>query len=297
MDTWLEDFLVYLRYERNYSENTIKPYRDSLKAFGLFIESLDAGLDWKLVTTDIIRDWIVFLMDEGKSPAGVCPRLSAVKCFYRFLLRRGLVDVDPAHMVPAPRKARVLPYFIKERDMDRLLDDVVFPEDYEGRRNRLVVLMMYSTGVRASELIGMDVDDIDLEVCELRVTGKRNKQRVIPFGDELRTVVRAYLPCRDAVAESDEERAVFLNGRNGKRISYGTVRLIVRKALMLVTAQQKISPHVLRHSFATSMLNNDADLQSVKELLGHEKLSTTSIYTHTSFEDLKRMYNQAHPRA
>ena len=181
--------------------------------------------------------------------------------------------------------------------MDRLLDDVVFPEDYEGRRNRLVVLMMYSTGVRASELIGMDVDDIDLEACELRVTGKRNKQRVIPFGDELRTVVRAYLPYRDAVAESDEERAVFLNGRNGKRISYGTVRLIVRKALMLVTAQQKISPHVLRHSFATSMLNNDADLQSVKELLGHEKLSTTSIYTHTSFEDLKRMYNQAHPRA
>lgn len=297
MDAWLEDFVVYLRYERNYSENTIKPYHDSLKAFGLFVKSLDAELDWKHVTSDIIRDWIVFLMDKGITPAGVCPRLSAVKCFYRFLLRRGLVDVDPAHMVSAPRKAKALPYFIKERDMDRLLDDIVFPEGYEGRLNRLIVLMLYSTGMRVSELIGIDVDDIDLETCVVRVTGKRKKQRAIPFGDELRDGIKEYLSLRESVAGGETERALFLNSRNGIRISYGTVRMVVRNALMLVTSQKKISPHVLRHSFATSMLNNDANLQSVKELLGHEKLSTTSIYTHTSFEDLKRMYNQAHPRA
>ena len=274
MDTWLEDFVAYLRYERNYSENTIKPYHDSLEAFGLFIKSLDSDLDWRHVTSDVIRDWIVCLMDRGITPSGVCPRLSAVKSFYRFLLRRGLVETDPAH-----------------------LDDVRFPDTYEGRRNRLIVMMLYSTGIRASELTGIDVDDVNLENCTIKVTGKRRKQRVIPFGDELKQTLEGYIPLLGSVRKSGGEKALFLSSRTGRRVSYGMVRLAVRGALMLVTTQKKISPHVLRHSFATSMLNNDADLQSVKELLGHEKLSTTSIYVHTSFEELKKMYNQAHPRA
>ena len=297
MDTWLEDFVAYLRYERNYSENTIKPYHDSLEAFGLFIKSLDSDLDWRHITSDVIRDWIVCLMDRGITPSGVCPRLSAVKSFYHFLLRRGLVETDPAHMVQTPRKAKVLPYFVKEKDMNRLLDDVRFPDTYEGRRNRLIVMMLYSTGIRASELTGIDVDDVNLENCTIKVTGKRRKQRVIPFGDELKQTLEGYIPLLGSVRKSGGEKALFLSSRTGRRVSYGMVRLAVRGALMLVTTQKKISPHVLRHSFATSMLNNDADLQSVKELLGHEKLSTTSIYVHTSFEELKKMYNQAHPRA
>ena len=173
MDTWLEDFVAYLRYERNYSENTIKPYHDSLEAFGLFIKSLDSDLDWRHVTSDVIRDWIVCLMDRGITPSGVCPRLSAVKSFYRFLLRRGLVETDPAHMVQTPRKAKVLPYFVKEKDMNRLLDDVRFPDTYEGRRNRLIVMMLYSTGIRASELTGIDVDDVNLENCTITSTQSR----------------------------------------------------------------------------------------------------------------------------
>ncbi len=297
MDTWLEDFVAYLRYERNYSEHTIGSYHDSLKAFGLFMKSLDSELDWEHVTSDVIRDWVVCLMDKGITSSGVCPRLSAVKGFYRFLLRRGLVKSDPAYIVQAPKKAKVLPYFIKEKDMGRLLDDVAFPDTYEGRRNRLIVIMLYSTGIRASELTGIDIDDVDMDDCSLKVTGKRRKQRVIPFGSELKRTLEEYLPLLGTVRKCNGERALFLSLHTGKRISYGMVRLIVRDALKLVTSQEKISPHVLRHSFATSMLNNDADLQSVKELLGHEKLSTTSIYVHTSFEELKKMYNQAHPRA
>lgn len=298
MNNWVEDFVAYLRYERAYSERTVVPYQEDLKAFESYYRNLDSQLSWNTVPVDVIRDWIVNLMDQGHKASSVCRKLSAVKSFYKFLLRRGLVDVDPANQVVGPKKDKPLPYFIREKDMDFLLDRVHFPETPQGVRDRLILMMFYTTGIRAGELLGLDVTDISMEERQLRVTGKRNKQRIVPFGHELYQELESYLEQRSRMKISDEaEKALFLTDKTGRRMQYTQVRTIVNHYLSLVTTQTKRSPHVLRHSFATSMLNNKADLQSVKELLGHESLATTEIYTHTTFEELKEMYNQAHPRA
>lgn len=298
MDAWCEEFVAYLRYERNYSELTVVSYVGSLKAFELFYKSLECDLTWNTITADVVRSWVVALLESGLTPSGVSPKLSAVKSFYRFLLRRGLVEVDPAYGVNAPKKGKVLPYFVRERDMDRLLDDLSFPETYEGVRDRAIVTMLYTTGMRAAEIIGLDVSDVDMQNSIVSVVGKRNKQRLIPMVPELVSCVEEYMRIRrDEVPSSGDVEALFVRKKSGLRIKYSDLRTLVRGALGQVTMQSKRSPHVLRHSFATSMLNNSADLQSVKELLGHESLKTTAIYTHTTFEELKKLYNQAHPRA
>lgn len=298
MDAWLEEFIAYLRYERDYSELTVVSYSSSLKAFELYYKSLDEELTWNTVTSDIIRSWIVALLDGGLAPAGVCPKLSAVKSFFRFLLKRGLVDVNPAYGVLAPKKGKPLPYFVSENDMNRLLDDLEFPATYEGELSKTLVTMLYATGMRASELIGLDLSDVDLRNSTVSVVGKRKKQRLIPMVPELVTALERYLMHREKVQNGKSEtQAFFVLEKSGRRITYAKLRKLVRDTLANVTMQSKRSPHVLRHSFATSLLNNSADLQSVKELLGHEKLQTTAIYTHTTFEELKKMYNQAHPRA
>lgn len=298
MDAWLEEFIAYLRYERDYSELTVVSYSSSLKAFELYYKSLDEELTWNTVTSDIIRSWIVALLDGGLAPAGVCPKLSAVKSFFRFLLKRGLVDVNPAYGVLAPKKGKPLPYFVSENDMNHLLDDLEFPATYEGELSKTLVTMLYATGMRASELIGLDLSDVDLRNSTVSVVGKRKKQRLIPMVPELVTALERYLVHREKVQNGKSEtQAFFVLEKSGRRITYAKLRKLVRDTLANVTMQSKRSPHVLRHSFATSLLNNSADLQSVKELLGHEKLQTTAIYTHTTFEELKKMYNQAHPRA
>jgi integrase/recombinase XerC len=186
--------------------------------------------------------------------------------------------------------------------MNRLLDDEkYFSDDFEGHRDKMIMLMFYSTGVRLSELVGLNLADVDLDQMQVKVTGKRNKQRIIPYGDELGDAIRSYLDLRTSFLKTkgrqEVENAFFVDARKGNRILPGKVQTLVKKYLSLVTTQRKRSPHVLRHSFATSMLNHHADLQSVKELLGHESLSTTEIYTHTSFQELKEMYKHAHPRA
>lgn len=298
MDAWLEDFFAYLRYERAYSERTIISYSSSLKEFGLYCKSLETDLSWATVTSDVVRSWVVSLIEAGLSVATVCRCLSAVKSFYRFLLKRGLLDVDPSYSVSAPKKRKPLPYFVGEKDMDSLLTEVSFPNTYEGVLSRTVVSMLYATGMRASELLGLNVYDVDFGNSLITVLGKRNKQRKIPMLPELKVCIEDYLRARMQIQkDGGNEEALFLNGRSGKRISYVKLRLLVRETLGKVTMQSKRSPHVLRHSFATSLLNNSADLQSVKELLGHESLKTTAIYTHTTFEELKKLYNQAHPRA
>lgn len=298
MDAWLEDFIAYIRYERNYSELTIVSYGSSLKAFELYYKSLEDELSWSTLTSDVIRSWIVALLEGGLSPAGVCPKLSAVKSFYRFLLKRGLVAVDPAYGVNAPKKSKPLPYFVQENDMNHLLDDFTFSDTFDGKLAKVVVCMLYTTGMRASELIGLNVSDVDFQNLMLSVVGKRNKHRLIPMIPELVSVLNDYLEERlRVVKDQDVNQALFIGEKTGRRIGYSKLRALVRDALSNVTLQAKRSPHVLRHSFATSLLNNSADLQSVKELLGHEKLETTAIYTHTTFEELKKMYNQAHPRA
>ena len=298
MDAVFEEFVAYLRYERAYSELTVVSYSSSLKAFRLYFKSLDEEMSWETVTSDVVRSWMVCLLDSGLTASGVCPKLSAVKSFYRFMLVRGLVAVDPAHGVNAPKKSKPLPYFVREADMDCLLDDLGFPDSFAGRRDKTIISMLYSTGMRAAEILGLDLADVDLRNAMVSVVGKRNKQRLIPLHPELLRELEDYMLAREAVlGGKPEDSALFIEERSGKRIAYPKLRVIVRDALSRVTIQSKRSPHVLRHSFATSMLNNFADLQSVKELLGHSSLKTTAIYTHTTFEELKKLYNQAHPRA
>ena len=298
---WIQTFVDYLRFERNLSEKTIEAYQADLEAFKQFYENLNSELSWKTIDSDVIRDWEVSMMNNGNSASSVNRRLSALRSFYRFLLRRKMVTIDPAHNLRGPKKEKSLPYYIRESEMNKLLDsEEYFSEDFEGQRDRMIMLMFYSTGIRLSELTGLNLADVDLDQMQIKVTGKRNKQRIIPYGDELGDAIRDYLALRTSfLAEKGVrgEGAFFVDTKSGARISPAKVQVLVKRYLSLVTTQRKRSPHVLRHSFATSMLNHHADLQSVKELLGHESLSTTEIYTHTSFEELKEMYKQAHPRA
>lgn len=297
----MEDLIAfenYLRNEKNYSERTVIPYKKDLMAIKSYLDSLEEPLNWQTLTADVVRNWIIKEMDRGLNPKTVNHELSALRSFYKFLLRMGKVDRDPVHNLQGPKKEKSLPSFVKESEMDRLLDGNFFPDDFEGKRDHLILLTFYSTGVRLAELVGLDVTDVDMAQRQLKVTGKRNKQRIIPFGDELHDAMHAYIALRGCLETvRDSETALFVEPASGRRIARGKVEQRVKEYLSLVTTAKRRSPHTLRHSFATSMLNHNADLQSVKELLGHESLATTEIYTHATLEELKQMYNQAHPRA
>ena len=291
----INEFLNYLKFERNRSDLTIKNYGEDLRAFEEFYGNLDSRLSWKSVDSDIIRDWMESMMDKGNNATSINRRLSALRSFYRFALARKLVDKDPVHGVTGPKKGRPLPQFLKENEMDRLLDAESWMDSFEDVRDRMVIMTFYETGVRLSELIGLDDSMVDFSNRQLKVTGKRNKQRVIPFGEELLAMLRDYMKCRNKEVNRQSE-ALFVTAK-GQRMTSSQVREAVRKNLSKVCTLKKRTPHVLRHTFATAMLNNKAGIESVKKLLGHESLSTTEIYTHTTFEQLKREYYSAHPRA
>ena len=291
----INEFLNYLKFERNRSDLTIKNYGEDLRAFKEFYGNLEGCHSWKSVDSDIIRDWMESMMDKGNNATSINRRLSALRSFYRFALARKLVDKDPVHGVTGPKKGRPLPQFLKENEMDRLLDAESWTESFEDVRDRTVIMTFYETGIRLSELIGLDDSVVDFSNRQLKVMGKRNKQRVIPFGEELLATLRDYMKCRDKEADRQSE-ALFVTAK-GQRMTSSQVREAVRKNLSKVCTLKKRTPHVLRHTFATAMLNNKAGIESVKKLLGHESLSTTEIYTHTTFEQLKREYYSAHPRA
>ena len=291
----IDSFLEYLRLERNYSERTIVSYETDLREFEEYFQEVDAGLDFKKIDADIVRRWMVHLMDEGRAATSVNRKLSTLRSFYRFLLRRKEVVINPMLKVVGPKKKKPLPFFVREKDMDRLLDESLFEEGFEGCRDRLILEMFYATGMRLSELIGLDDADVDLSARLIKVTGKRNKQRLIPFGDELEEDLLIYIKVRNE-ALPEGTKAFFVR-KNGMRMYPLQVYRLVRKSLSKVVTLKKRSPHVLRHTFATAMLNGKAEMRAVKELLGHESLVTTEVYTHTTFEELKKVYELAHPRA
>ena len=291
----INEFLNYLKFERNRSDLTIKNYGEDLRAFEEFYGNLEGCHSWKSVDSDIIRDWMESMMDKGNNATSINRRLSALRSFYRFALARKLVDKDPVHGVTGPKKGRPLPQFLKENEMDRLLDAESWTESFEDVRDRTIIMTFYETGIRLSELTGLDDSMVDFSNRQLKVTGKRDKQRVIPLGEELLATLRDYMKCRNKEVNRQSE-ALFVTAR-GQRMTSSQVREAVRKNLSKVCTLKKRTPHVLRHTFATAMLNNKAGIESVKKLLGHESLSTTEIYTHTTFEQLKREYYSAHPRA
>lgn len=292
----IEDFLDYLRYERNRSDLTVRNYERSLRDFESYFKNRESHLSWESVDSDLIRDWMESLMDKGDMASTVDNRLSAVRSFFRFALSRGLVVHDPAHNVRGPKKKKPLPQFMREGDMDRLMDlPEMWGNNYKDVRARTIILLFYTTGIRLAELVGLDDQDVDFVSHQLKVTGKRNKQRIVPFGEELEQALKAYMSQRDG-QPLKRDAALFLNDK-GCRITRAQVEKVVKTGLSRVTTMKKRSPHVLRHTFATAMLNNGAGLESVRKLLGHESVATTEIYTHTTFEQLKRVYKDAHPRA
>lgn len=290
-----DSFLDYLRYERNYAVSTVECYRAAVLEFQKFGEESLGDLTPSDVDAELVREWIASLMDKGCASTTINRKLSSIRAYYRFLLRKGEVAVDPLQKITGPKKKKRLPTFLRENEMNRLLDDVDFGEGFEGCRDHMIIEMFYATGMRLSELIGLDDKDVDFSASLIKVTGKRNKQRLIPFDKELGRSMQEYVNVRNEAVPVRSD--AFFVRKNGKRLYCSIVSCLVKRNLSKVVTVKKRSPHVLRHTFATAMLNNGADLSSIKELLGHESLATTEIYTHTTFEELKKVYNQAHPRA
>lgn len=291
----VNQFLAYLSYERNRSLATVSSYRKDLEAFQKFVQAQDSTLSWADVDADLVRDWMAEMMNEGQRATSINRRLSALRSFYRFALARNLVKSDPVQGVVGPKKDKPLPQFLKEKEMDELLQEDFWTDCYEDVRDRIIIMTFYETGIRLAELMNLCDGDVDFMSGQLKVTGKRNKQRLIPFGAELSQALQHYMGVRDAQVVR-HSAALFL-ANDGQQMAADAIRYRVKKHLSLVSTLKKRTPHVLRHTFATAMLNHKAGIESVKKLLGHESLSTTEIYTHTTFEQLKREYLNAHPRA
>ena len=287
----VEKFLTYLEVEKRYSEHTIKAYSGDLNTFKDFlfkeyeVESLDA------LTHNMIRTWLVFLMEKGLKPRSIHRKISAIKSLINYELRSGKMKVSPIEGLSLPKISKNLPVFIEESKLHLLMDGNYFSKDEKGCRDKLILELFYSTGIRQSELINLKVLDIDFKLCQLKVLGKRDKERIIPFPSNLLETIKDYL------SYSEAQRGYLFLNENGEKLYPQKVYIIVKEYLTKVSSQVKTSPHVLRHSYATHLLNRGADLRAVQGLLGHGSLTTTQVYTHNTIEKLKSIYKQAHPRA
>jgi len=292
---FIESFLRYLQYEKNYSSHTVESYANDLSQFKYFVCG-DETFDPTLIDSVWIRRWMVSLMDEGYSPLSVNRKLSSLKSFFKYLCKYKYIEKSPVKNLHGPKTSKPLPHFVKDLDMSTLLSELDDRNAFEGKRDKAILDVFYTTGIRCAELVGLKNEDVDFTAKLIKVTGKRNKQRLIPFSNTLSETMQSYINIRSETIDSPEDDAFFVR-KNGKKLSNSIVYTIVNKRLSEIPNLSKKSPHVLRHTFATSMLNNGADLNAVKELLGHASLSSTEVYTHTTFEELKKVYHQAHPRA
>lgn len=288
-------FLEYLQYERNYSSHTVLSYRKDLDQFSSFITRQCGEFTITDIDSDLIRLWIVTLLEQGNTPATVKRKLSALRSFFKYLLRRDIIKKNPIQSINGPKISKKIPIFVKEADMNTLLDDTDFGNGFEAIRNKMIIHLFYTTGIRRAEILELKDSDIDFSTSTIKVTGKRNKQRIIPIGNETHTLLLQYLEERD-VRIGAGEGYVFVK-EDGEKLYPMLLYRIVNEKLSETTTLSKKSPHILRHTFATTLLNHGAELNAVKELLGHSSLSATEVYTHTTFEELKKAYKTAHPRA
>lgn len=299
----IEKYLRYLQVERNASPHTITSYKNDLDAFLDFCSrqlEIDAEeLDVNNINRLTIRLWLGELSDEGLAKSSISRKVAALRSFFKYSFKRGHIEKNPAHLLVVPKKEKTLPKTVTSADLERLLEsvDITSPK---GLQDRAILEVFYGTGIRVSELVGLNITDVDIRSRQISVMGKGNKQRVIPLGDTAIKILKDFMKERvnlySSRTDSDARRALFL-AANGQRIYDRTVRYMVERYLKAHSEVTQKSPHVLRHSFATHMLDNGADIRIIKEFLGHANLAATQIYTHTSVERLKNVYEQAHPRA
>ena len=294
MGDLIDKFLQYIKLELNLSSHTQVAYGNDLRQWGLFLTGGHDKLDVNSVTTSDIRAWMLNLSDNGDSARTLRRKLQAVRSFYKWLMRNNVVDDNPAASVELAKVPKRLPQLVRENNIDSAIDSAIDDTDFEQMRNRLILMMLYETGIRRDELITLLDHNVDTAKGELKVHGKRNKDRIVPFGTELAQAINEYREMRDTVVRGVDR---FFVRPNGSPLYPMLVYRVVKNLLGEAGVTSKRSPHVLRHSFATVMLNNGASLNSVKEILGHESLATTQIYTHVTFSELKKNYKLAHPRA
>ncbi|WP_430810516.1 MULTISPECIES: tyrosine-type recombinase/integrase [unclassified Carboxylicivirga] len=292
---YLDSFYKYLEYERRNSTHTIIAYKTDIRQFCVFLEEKDISL-WKDVSSRTVRAWMVDMVNSGVSGRSVTRKISTLKVLFRYLMQQGVVENNPAEHTVTPRLPKRLPVFVKEKEMDFLLDEVDFGDGFEGARDRLIVEMFYSTGMRLSELVALTDVQIDMGNGVLKVRGKRNKERIVPILSELKASLVGYLNKRDVLFPNRANSCVFLTSK-GLPVYHKLVYRVVNRYLKQVSTVTKKSPHVIRHSFATALLNRGADLNAIKELMGHANLAATEVYTHNTYEQLNSIYKQAHPRA
>lgn len=291
----LAAFLKYLDIERGYSPHTILSYGEDVEQFLVFLHFSPTQEQLKLINHRQIRSWIAALINSGISPRSVNRKLSSLRTFFKYLLKQGVVSTNPVNKVIAPKISKRLPEFVPDNDMAKFDYANLFPDTFEGVRDKLIIFMFYYTGMRLSELVGLQFDSLSIDTLSFRVIGKGNKERIIPIHPDLLPLISKYENVRNS--EVNVQCSNLFVTKTGKPVYPKMVYRVVHNYLSLITPLHKKSPHVLRHSFATHLLNNGAELNALKELLGHANLSATQVYTHNTFEKLKRNYKQAHPRA
>lgn len=303
MNTLIEKYLRYLQVERNASPHTITSYKNDLSSFMEFCaahtETAPEDVDVQLITRLTIRLWLGELSEQGLAKSSIARKVAALRSFFKYCFKRGHIHKNPAHLLVVPKKDRTLPKTVTPGELTEMLDKVE-TETIRGLQDRAILEVFYGTGIRVSELVGLNITDVDLRSGQITVTGKGNKQRIIPLGKTCVDILSEFLQKRTGLygdrTDSDARRALFL-AANGQRNYVRAVRYMVEKYLRKYSEVTQKSPHVIRHSFATHMLNNGADIRIIKEFLGHANLAATQVYTHTSVERLKNVYEQAHPRA
>jgi len=290
----LDNFLDYLSHEKKFSKHTVLSYKNDLSQFLTYLEKEINSSDLKAVSYLNVRAWIAELMDSGMNPRSVNRKISALKSFYKYLLRNNHITTNPLQKIQGPKTAKKLPVFVDESQMNDLFNTLHFDDDFEGQRDRLLLDILYQTGLRRAELCGLKEQDIDFYNLTIKVLGKRNKERILPISLDLKRNLESFLSVKK---NEGLVNSVLLVNKKGKALKESEIYKIVNKHLGAVTTLDKKSPHILRHTFATHLLNNGADINAVKELLGHANLSATQIYTHNTIEKLKKTYKQSHPRS
>ena len=291
----ITSFLEYLQFQKRYSLHTVRAYKNDLESFQLFVNEEHSIKEWKEVNHHIIRHWIVSLSEQNVSSRSINRKISSLKSFFKFLIRDGELSNNPTAKVVVPKQSKKLLRVVSEDEVTVILDEIEYPDDENGRLHKMIISTFYNTGMRLSELLNLTNADVDLDAQRIRVVGKRNKERFIPISDAFKHELSIFKSNNSSNDNRDQGSWFFVNDK-GKKLYPKLVYNIVNKYISSVSGIEKKSPHMLRHSFATHMLNRGADLNSIKELLGHSNLSATQVYTHNSVDQLKKTYNQAHPR-